>query len=184
MIGATVFAVKRFAVHDGPGIRTTLFLKGCPLRCVWCHNPEGLEAKSELAFFAERCANCGACGVSNCGAHRFDLLKHQFLREKCAGCGSCADACPTGALTHYGKSMSVEEAARVLLEDRAFYGTEGGVTLSGGECLLYPQFCEALLRDMKQKGIGTAVDTCGAVPWSSLNAVLPYTDLLDRKSVV
>lgn len=178
MLKAPMFAVKRMAVHDGPGIRTTLFLKGCPLRCVWCHNPEGQEACVEIAYHPERCVGCGACMQQECGAHTVASKgQHLFHRERCWGCGSCVEACPTGALVRYGVMITVEEAVSLLLEDRAFYGERGGITLSGGECLLYPQFCQSLLSVMKQKGIGTAVDTCGAVPWESVEAVRPYTDL-------
>ncbi len=174
---ATVSDIKRFAVHDGDGIRTTVFLKGCPLRCLWCHNPEGLERPPELAFYAHKCVHCGAC-ASVCASHTVVDGVHSFDRAACVACGRCAEVCPANALQLYGREMTVEEVFAVVEKDRAFYEqTGGGVTLSGGECLLYPDFCAALLSKSKAAGIGTAVDTCGFVERSSLEAVLPYTDL-------
>ena len=179
MISASIFEIKQFAVHDGPGIRTTVFFKGCPLRCPWCHNPEGLSPAPQLAFYAHKCHACGAC-VAACphGAHRITKGTHEFLREHCVSCGTCAAFCPQKALTSYGKRVTVEQLLPLLLADREFYERSGGgVTLSGGECLLQPQFCAALLKELKKNGIHTAVDTCGAVPRESFDFVLPYTDL-------
>ena len=142
---ATIFEIKRFAVHDGDGIRTTVFLKGCPLKCVWCHNPEGISAKPMLAYFAHKCIGCGEC-VNSClqNAHKMEENGHFFLRDLCIGCGVCESACLGEALTLYGKEMTVEELLPVLLEDKEFYESSGGgVTLSGGECLLHADFCRA-----------------------------------------
>ncbi len=176
---AKVVSVKRFAVHDGGGIRTTLFLKGCPLKCVWCHNPESISFAPEVAFYEEKCVNCFACSkVCPSGAHQEKEGKHIFLREKCSGCGVCELVCPGDALTFYGKSMTVDEVLPLLLEDRAFYEESGGgVTLSGGECLMYPEFCRELLKKLKAEGIHTAVDTCGFVTKKTLDRVLPFVDL-------
>ena len=176
---AKIFEIKRFAVHDGDGIRTTVFLKGCPLKCVWCHNPEGLSLKPELAYYEHKCINCGEC-VSVCptGAHKMENGSHTFDRSKCIACGKCVDACLGNALTLYGKEMSVQEILPILLEDKDFYkNSGGGVTISGGECLLYADFCLELLKVLKQNGVNTAVDTCGLVPQSSLEKVLPFTDV-------
>ncbi len=182
---ATVTEIKRFAVHDGDGIRTTVFLKGCPLRCVWCHNPEGLSAKKQLAFYKHKCTSCGTCrGI--CSAHLFDNGKHIFDRSKCISCGRCIEKCSNDALKLYGKEMTAEEALSLILEDKAFYESSGGgVTLSGGECLTYPSFCAELLRLCKENGINTAVDTCGYVSKEALDAVIPYTDifLYDIKAI-
>ena len=154
---ATVFRVQRFSVHDGPGIRTTVFFKGCPLRCPWCHNPEGLSVAPELQFFKEKCLGCGRCGDrSSLGA---------------------ADACPAGALSVCGERMTLDRMMQLVLRDRAYYGEDGGVTLSGGECLLQANFAAALLRSLKTEGVHTAIDTSGAVPWSAFDKTLEACDL-------
>ena len=184
---ATIFEIKRFAVHDGDGIRTTVFFKGCPLRCVWCHNPEGLEARPRLAYFSHKCIGCGEC-VSSCksGAHSFNSENiHIFNREKCVSCGKCAENCVGEALTLYGKTVTADDLLPLLLEDREFYeNSGGGVTLSGGECLSQADFCEELLKALKKEGINTAVDTCGFVPTSVIKRIAPYTDtfLYDLKA--
>ena len=183
---AKIFEIKRFAVHDGSGIRTTVFLKGCPLKCVWCHNPEGISFKAQTAYYEEKCIDCGGC-VRVCpnGAHSITEKGHIFSREKCIACGKCAESCLGNALTFYGKEMSVDELLPILLEDKDFYETSGGgVTLSGGECLMQADFCRELLKKLKEEGINTAVDTCGFVSREEVDAVLPYTDsfLYDIKS--
>ena len=175
---ATVFDIKRFAVHDGDGIRTTVFFAGCPLRCVWCHNPEGLAPRAKLAFYADKCTGCRAC-ESACqkGTHVFDGESHTFLRENCVACGKCAATCPADALRLYGRRVTTGELLVKLLEDTDFYEESGGgVTLSGGECLLQADFCAELLWKLKAQGVNTAVDTCGAVPWTAFEKVIPYTD--------
>ena len=176
---ATIFEIKRFAVHDGDGIRTTVFFKGCPLRCVWCHNPEGLVKRPQLAYYAHKCLHCMEC-VSICpsGAHKNEGGVHTFERELCTACGKCAEGCLGEALTLYGKETSVEELLPILLEDREFYeNSGGGVTLSGGECLMQADFCQSLLSQLKAEGIHTAVDTCGFVPREAIDKVAPYTDI-------
>lgn len=184
---AIISDIKRFAVHDGDGIRTTVFLKGCPLKCVWCHNPEGLSFKPQLGYYAAKCQSCGICSeVCPSHAHRLDASGHCFDAALCTACGSCAPECPVGALTFYGKDTTVEELLPVLLEDREFYeNSGGGVTLSGGECLMQPDFCAALLKELKCNGIHTAVDTCGFVSRDALDKVIPYTDvfLYDLKAI-
>lgn len=170
--------VKRFAVHDGPGIRTTLFLKGCPLRCVWCHNPEGIASRPQMAYYEHKCIGCGAC-VRACarGAQKITEAGHQYLRDRCDACGACEAVCLGEAMKRYGRPVTVEEAARLALEDADFYGETGGVTVSGGEPLLQPGFVAAFLTEMKAQGVHTAVDTCGCVPWASFEQVLPVADL-------
>ena len=176
---ARIFEIKRFAVHDGNGIRTTVFFKGCPLKCLWCHNPEGLDCKPQLAFYQNKCISCGECGkVCVQNAHTFPEGLHVFDRSKCIVCGKCEATCPRSALTLYGKEVTIDELMPTLLEDADFYRTSGGgVTLSGGECLLQADFCAELLKRLKENGISTAVDTCGYVPKASIRKVMPYTDV-------
>ena len=171
--------LKRFAIHDGDGIRTTVFFKGCPLRCIWCHNPEGLSAKPQLAYYAHKCVGCGECArVCPSQAHIMTNQAHVYDRHLCIGCGKCAKACLGDALTFYGKEMTVDELLPLLLEDKAFYeNSGGGVTLSGGECLMQADFCAELLKRLKENGIHTAVDTCGSIPENALDTVMPYTDV-------
>ena len=176
MTSARYIDVKRFAVHDGPGIRTTLFLKGCSLRCIWCHNPESRPPQPELAIHYPKCTGCGEC-AKFCSCHKITAGEHEFDRARCRACGRCEEVCPAGALELFGKSMTVDEAAEKLLEDRIFYADGGGITLSGGEPLLQSGFCAELLPRMKEEKIHCAVDTCGNVPWSAFEAVLPYTDM-------
>ena len=144
---AEIFEIKRFAVHDGDGIRTTVFFKGCPLRCVWCHNPEGISPNGQLAYYEHKCIGCGECvAVCRSGAHRIEDGRHIFDRNRCIGCGGCAEVCLGDALTFYGKQVTVDELLPVLLEDREFFeASGGGVTLSGGECLLWADFLLILL---------------------------------------
>ena len=182
-----IFEIKRFAVHDGDGIRTTVFFKGCPLRCVWCHNPEGLYAKPQLAYYSHKCTMCGYCATA-CpnGAHLIDDSKHTFNHEKCIACGKCESECFNDALKLYGKEMTVDELLPHLLEDREFFeNSGGGVTLSGGECLLQADFCQELLKQLKSYGINTAIDTCGYVSREAFDKVIPYTDtfLYDIKAI-
>lgn len=171
--------VKRFAVHDGPGVRTTLFLKGCPLRCVWCHNPEGISPRPETAYYAHKCMNCGECArVCPSGAQRMDAGGHIFEREMCVACGACEGACLGEAMKLFGRTVTVDEAESIALEDRAFYDhSGGGVTVSGGEPLLQADFVRALFARLKGQGVHTAADTCGNVPWAAFESVLPFTDL-------
>ncbi len=175
---ATIVNIKRFAVHDGHGIRTTLILKGCPLHCAWCHNPESISPHTEIAYYAHKCVGCKLCErVCPVSAHRFDGEMHLFKREQCTRCGACTVACPSGALVKYGQRLSVEDALQELLRDKIFYEQSGGgVTLSGGEPLLQGDFTLSLLKELKRAGIHTAVDTCGFVKREILEKVLPYTD--------
>lgn len=176
----TIFEIKHFAVHDGPGIRTTVFLKGCPLKCLWCHNPEGISTKKQLEFIRHKCTNCGRCAaVCPTKAHALNAEhQHIFDRKKCINCDKCVSACFSGALSLYGKEVTTDEVMRDLLSDKDFYESgNGGITLSGGECLMQAAFCAELLQKCKQNGLHTAVDTCGMVPRAALDSVIPYTDL-------
>ena len=174
-----VFDIEKFAVHDGPGIRTVVFMKGCPLHCLWCHNPESQSFQPEIFFMPEKCTACGRCAVPcprHC--HVFRDGVHSFERTHCIKCGKCADACLTGALENTGRIMSVSEVMRQVLADRLFYeNSGGGVTLSGGEPLAHFAFSLALLKRAKSEGIHTAVETCGYASKEKVSALLPYVDL-------
>ncbi|MBQ4320810.1 MAG: glycyl-radical enzyme activating protein [Oscillospiraceae bacterium] len=179
-----IVSVKHFEIHDGPGVRTTLFLKGCPLHCRWCHNPEAISSAPQLAFTESKCLSCGLC-AKHCAAHQLQNGKHVHDQVRCCFCGSCEEICIGSALRFYGKEAAPEEILSELLEDRDFYGNTGGVTVSGGEPLMQPEFTAAVLSLLKQEGIHTAVDTCGFASREALETVLPYTDLFlyDIKAV-
>jgi pyruvate formate lyase activating enzyme len=175
-----VFSIQRFSIHDGPGIRTTVFLKGCSLSCFWCHNPEGRRGRPELQFFPDRCINCGAC-VAECphSAHEFIAGAHVFHRDRCDTTGSCVATCYSQALQLSGETMSVEQVMAEVSRDEAFYrGSGGGVTLSGGEPSLNREFSHEILKQCQDRGYHTAIETCGECPWESLEALLPVTDLI------
>ena len=173
----TVSDIQRFCMHDGPGIRTTVFLKGCPLRCAWCHNPETQKSSPELLFYKSKCICCSEC-VSLC-ANKVHLIKedHLIYRNSCSTCGACADNCPTGALEISGKRMSVDEVISAVEKDRSFYGENGGITLSGGEPFYQAEACIALLKSCKERGISTAVETCGYADKEILLRAAPYVDI-------
>ncbi len=175
-----VFNIQRFSIHDGPGIRTTVFLKGCTLACFWCHNPEGRHTYPEIQFFPERCIVCGACvGVCQHSAHEICDNAHVFHRELCQNHGACAEVCYAQALQFTGQVMSVPDVVEEVLRDRAFYESSGGgVTLSGGEPSLSTAFALEILGQCKNHHLHTAIETCGDCPWSSLEPLLPVTDLI------
>lgn len=178
MTSANIFDIKRFGISDGEGIRTVFFVKGCPLRCAWCQNPEGLQPDIKLWYARHRCVQCKAC-VRACpeGAITFDERGVTVDDEKCTRCGLCVKACPTGALRFDAVRMTVEEALREVEKDRVFFvASGGGVTLSGGECTMSPAFSLELLAACKALGINTAIETCLQVPTEILKAFLPVTD--------
>ena len=177
----TIFDIERFAIRDGPGIRTTLFLKGCPLACWWCHNPESISPQPQLAFFAERCIGCGRCfAVCPEGVHeRLADGTRAMHRERCAVCGRCVAECCADALAVRGRTITVEEAVTELARDRPFYETSGGgVTLSGGEPLAQPEFTAAVLERCRAEGLHTCLDTSGQAAWEDLERALRWTDLV------
>lgn len=178
MLG-NIFNIQHFCVNDGPGIRTTVFFKGCPLRCVWCHNPESHRKETELMYDAERCTACGRC-VSACpnGAHRIGNGVHLFDRTLCRACGACASVCIYGALELVGMQKTVEQVMTEVRKDAVFYrNSGGGMTLSGGEPLLQADFAIALLAAARAEGIDTAVETCAYAPEKVIFSVAEHTDL-------
>lgn len=175
----TVFNIQRFSLFDGPGVRTVVFLKGCPLSCVWCHNPEGISRLPQLFFAPEKCIACGEC-VSLCPLDRHHLREglHEFLRDGCSACGRCTAGCPTEALSLSGTVMTVEEVMATVLRDAAVYRESGGgLTLSGGEPLYQADFALALLKAAKENGLSTCLETSGAANASVLREIAVYTDI-------
>lgn len=174
-----LFDVKRFALHDGPGIRTTVFLKGCPLSCSWCHNPESQKPEPEMMFWEERCVGCGACvPVCPVGAISISDGLARTDREGCTVCGDCVAACPKGARAIAGGTWSVDRLLDEIEKDVLFYDESGGgVTLSGGEPLAQAPFAVSLLAACRERRIHTVVDTCGHADWEDLESVASVTDL-------
>lgn len=161
----TLFNIEHGSFVDGPGIRTVVFFKGCLLRCAWCHNPESQSFLPEKMVYRHLCIGCGRCKTV-CPSP-----------DHCTLCGKCAAVCPRNAIRIMGKTWTVDEVMAEITEDKDFYAPDGGVTFSGGECLLQPAFLRELLARCRKAGISTAVDTAGDVPWETLAAILPDTDL-------
>lgn len=161
-----ISGIKRMEIHDGDGLRTTVFFKGCPLKCIWCHNPESISYKPQTAYFADKCIYCNNC-----------------KGEKSA---ASAEVCPVNALVHYGTEYSAEQLYEIIMQDALFFKSgNGGVTLSGGECLTQIDFTVKLARLLKENGISVYIDTCGYVPKESIERIIPYTDkfLYDIKAI-
>lgn len=194
-----VFDIQKYSIHDGPGIRTTVFLKGCPLRCYWCHNPESQRREPEIFVKKSQCTLCGRC-VAACpngasvasaegeaprasleeGATGYPLAGVPVIdRKKCTACGNCCEACPSGARILTGRYVTPDMVMQEVLIDLVFYkNSGGGVTLSGGEATVQSDFALAVLQKCKEAGLHTALDTCGYVAWPVLERLLSYTDLV------
>jgi pyruvate formate lyase activating enzyme len=174
-----VFDIQKFSIHDGPGIRTTVFLKGCPLDCLWCHNPESKKDAPEISFIPEKCVLCGYC-VSVCpnGCHAISQNGHSFDRSKCQKCGKCAAECYAKAIEVIGREMTAAEVMDEVMKDLPFYQTSGGgMTVSGGEPMRQFEFTKALLKDAKEKGLHTCVETSGFAPAERYAEICPLTDI-------
>lgn len=182
-----IFNIQRYSIHDGPGIRTTVFLKGCNLRCFWCHNPESWNKDPEIIIDERRCIGCLRC-VKVCPENARKIIENKlvYLRDKCNLCGKCVDECYSGAIGWIGKKMKTGAVVKEVERDLPFYKRSGGgVTFSGGEPLLQIDFLEELLRELKKKEISTAVDTAGNVKWENFEKIIGLTDifLFDIKAV-
>jgi len=175
-----IIKISRFCTDDGPGIRTVVFLKGCPLNCIWCHNPESQRNEPEIMYDSKKCVNCKRCyKVCNKGCHTFDEHTHAFHSEKCCACGECITVCQAKAIEVVGKKVSANEVLEEIEKDSIFYQTSnGGVTISGGEPLYQPEFTRGILKLCKEKGIHTAIETSGFASEQALKKVLKYCDLV------
>lgn len=182
-ITGLIWDTKKYAIHDGPGIRSLVFLKGCPLRCPWCCNPESQGLYPEIIWLAENCIHCNRC-VEICPSHAISEeagQKKRIDRNHCDFCGLCVNHCPNQALNLVGKRMTVDEVLKEVIEDAIFYARSGGgLTLTGGEPTAQPDFAYELLRQYKvrERGEHTAIETCGYVDWPTLSHLLEYTDLV------
>ncbi len=177
---ARIFNIQRFSTEDGPGIRTTVFFKGCPLSCVWCHNPEGISPRPQLLWYAARCIGARDC-LTACPEAALTLTPEGMVidRDRCTACGDCEEACPAAALEVVGKLWTLEALVTEVKKDEAFFrNSEGGITLGGGEPMMQAEFVEAFLRRCKEEGLSTALDTSAIAPWEKYETVLPHVDLL------
>lgn len=175
----TIFNIQKFCINDGPGIRTTVFLKGCPLKCIWCHNPESQSAHPELMYAADKCVKCRRCfAVCKCGAHKFTNDIHSLDRESCRLCMECVRVCPVNALEVSGKITNVKSVIDEVLKDKKFYDNSGGgITISGGEPMFQFEFTKAILKEAKSNGIHTCIETSGYAPKEHYKEIAPLVDL-------
>lgn len=175
-----VFQIQKMSTEDGPGIRTTVFMKHCPLKCVWCHNPESILKKPQLEWLKHKCISCKTC-IETCQqiALTFGEIGLNIDREKCISCGECAEACPSTALNMLGKWWNLNDLFREIEKDKIYYiKSGGGITVSGGEPTQQPEFTERFLKKCKENGISTALDTCGYASYKIYERLLPYVDLI------
>lgn len=179
MTKGIIFNIQKYSIHDGPGIRTTVFLKGCPLSCNWCHNPESQAIGKEIVFYQDRCTNCGNC-INHCIDKAIEQKdgKINLNRERCIACGLCLDQCPRNARDLVGRIIKKEEMIKEILKDRIFFEeSDGGVTFSGGEPLMQGDFLKEVLLACKEEGIHTTLDTSGFAPINLIKEIVPYVDL-------
>lgn len=182
MFKACIFDIQPYSIHDGPGIRTTVFFKGCPLRCLWCHNPESNNVYPQLMYYSAKCRGCGRC-IDLCPVQAIYLSaeskKVKTDRTRCTNCGACTNACLYRAREMTGKMLDVDEVFEQVMSDRMFFETSGGgITASGGEPLCVPSFIRALFEKCKREGIHTAIETCGYGSWEAVREAMLYTDLV------
>ena len=184
---ATIFQIQKFSTEDGPGIRTTVFFKQCPLKCVWCHNPESILKESQLEWFKHKCIGCKTC-IETCSEEALIFLEEGLVidREKCTGCGDCAEECPSGAINLLGEEWSINDLFYEIEKDKTYYiESKGGITISGGEPTSQPNFILNFLKKCKENDISTALDTCGYANPNIYEKLLPFIDLvlLDIKEI-
>lgn len=179
MASGTIINIQKYSIHDGPGIRTTVFLKGCPLNCWWCHNPESQNPRPEIMLFKERCTGCGSC-FKRCPTKAIELIKgFPVIHEsKCTLCGKCSDFCPSNARELVGKDISIKDLMKEIIKDEVFYEeSNGGVTFSGGEPLMHADYLSDVLNICKDKNIHTTVDTSGYATWEQFKKIIDKVDL-------
>lgn len=177
---ALVLQIIRMSTEDGPGIRTTVFFKGCTLGCAWCHNPESISPKTQVCWIGNRCIGCRTC-LDVCPEKVLSMTPEGIVidRTRCRGCGTCADACPGTALERLGTKWRLDDLVAEVLKDRAYFDASGGgITVSGGEPTMQPEFAAAFLKSLKEKGVHTALDTCGQCGKDALDAILPHAAMI------
>lgn len=177
-VSATITNIARGSLHDGPGVRTVIYFKGCGLRCKWCHNPETLSTGKQILYAKSKCIHCGKCVEMCPECHMIQGSDMLFLRENCTVCGKCSNICPSLALSLCGEDKTVEQVFEEIIKDKHYHtASNGGVTFSGGECLLHPQFLSEIAKICKDNKIHTAVESAFFVPWQNIEKVLPFIDL-------
>jgi len=180
MVKARVLEIQRMSTEDGPGIRTTVFFKGCSLRCIWCHNPESISPKPQVHWIGTRCIGCRTCiDVCRSGALSLEQDGMEIDRSRCIGCGTCAEECPSTAMEILGKEWTLDDLTHEVIKDRAYFEkSEGGVTVSGGEPGMQAQFVAKFLKSLREKGLHTALDTCGLCSREAFDLLLPYSSMV------